>query len=371
VSTSTPPTSESQIVPVRPPGIAADSIVRVFRVPPEFAGTRIDVFLRASLRSTSRTRARLIARAGAYDVLGRKLKPSDRLQAEGRLVLWRSPLVEDDTSAPILTLYEDDHLLVIDKPPLVTVHPTARYHSSTILERLKAERPGEYLSLVHRLDRDTSGVLLVARSARADSAFKRMLEDRTTKAHCATVIRKIYYAITQGVPESGTISSPLEPDDTNSLRVKMRLARPGCGLEARTTVRVIDARSGFALVACELHTGRQHQIRVHLAAVGCPVVGDKLYGPEDRLLARAADGELSDDDRMTLLLPRHALHAAEYCLTHALTHAPLQLRAPLAPDLRAFWARLADGPLTPQSSLQLWAHPGVAPPGWPLAQGPF
>jgi 23S rRNA pseudouridine1911/1915/1917 synthase len=109
----------------------------------------------------------------------------------------------------------------------------------------------------------------------------------------------------------------------------MRVAEAGSGLEALTTLEVREVRGNYALVACQLHTGRQHQIRVHLGALGCPVVGDKLYGPDERLLARAADGELTDEDRRLLELERHALHAHRYRLQHAITGQELDLVSPL------------------------------------------
>ena len=146
--------------------------------------------------------------------------------------------------------------------------------------------------------------------------------------------------MTVGVPEEGTIDRPLELDPSSPLRVKMRVARPNTGLEARTRIAVLDRRAGYALVSCQLFTGRQHQIRVHLASVGCPVVGDKLYGPDDRLLARAADGQLTERDLALLELPRHALHAHRYSMPHAVTGAELELVSPLAPDLTAFWQNL-------------------------------
>jgi 23S rRNA pseudouridine1911/1915/1917 synthase len=242
---------------------------------------------------------------------------------------------------PLGLIYEDDHLLVIDKPPLVAVHPTARYHHHTVIKRLRADRPDEFLALVHRIDRETSGILLVARSLDAERAFKRLLEDRTLRGLTVGVVEKTYLAITHGVPEETTVSLPLELDPNNPLRVKMRVAAPGQGLAATTGLEVVAERSGYALVRCALHTGRQHQIRIHLAALGCPVVGDKLYGPDERLLARSADGELTDEDHALLELPRHALHAHRYALTHPMTGAALDLVSPLPPDLRGFWDGLA------------------------------
>jgi 23S rRNA pseudouridine1911/1915/1917 synthase len=158
----------------------------------------------------------------------------------------------------------------------------------------------------------------------------------------SAVLHKTYQAITWGIPEEGVIDLPLAPDTGNSLRVKMKVVARG-GLESRTRLRVLGRTDGYALVSCELLTGRQHQIRVHLAAVGCPVVGDKLYGPDERLLARAADGELTPEDLVRLELPRHALHAHRYSLPHAVTGDVLDLVAPLPADLAEFWRARGGG----------------------------
>jgi len=307
---------------------------------------RCDVFIQSQLRNTSRTRARAIVEASAYSLDGKHLRPSDRMRGEDKVCLWRPPFEEQEAPEDLRLIYQDEHLLVLDKPPLMTVHPTARHHKHTVIKRLESQRPGEFLSLVHRLDRETSGALLVARSARADREFKRLLENRSIDVARGNAVadtrgmQKTYLAITWGEPESGIIDAPLEPDEDNPLRVKMRVAAPGSGLVARTEVTVLDRRPGYALVACELHTGRQHQIRVHLASVGTPVVGDKLYGPDERLLARAADLELTDADRALLELPRHALHAHRYRLKHALTGEMLDLVSPLPRDLAEFWQSL-------------------------------
>jgi 23S rRNA pseudouridine1911/1915/1917 synthase len=330
---------------VRPEGMPEDAILRVLRVPAELAGMRLDRFVQSQLRSTSRTRARAIVKRGAYSLQGRARRPSERVRADERIALWRMPFEDTEGQAPLPVLYEDAHLLVIDKPPLVTVHPTARYHQNTVIKRLKAERPDEFLALIHRLDRETSGILLLARSAESERAFKRKLEERSLsqEGDDARGVEKIYLALTHGVPADGLIDVPLEIDVDNPLRVKMRVAAPGSGLDARTTVRVRETRAGYALVECALHTGRQHQIRLHLSHRGAPVVGDKLYGPDERLLARAADDELSEEDIALLELPRHALHAHVYRMLHAVTGEPLEVVAPLPPDLAEFWAELETG----------------------------
>jgi 23S rRNA pseudouridine1911/1915/1917 synthase len=330
---------------VRPEGIPEDAILRVLRVPGELAGMRLDRFVQSQLRSTSRTRARLIVQRGAYSVQGRARRPSERVRGGERIALWRLPFEDTEGQAPLPVLYEDAHLLVIDKPPLVTVHPTARHHQNTVIKRLKAERPGEFLALIHRLDRETSGILLVARSIEAERAFKRKLEERSLSSESDREhgVEKIYLALTRGVPPNGLVDVPIEPDLDNPLRVKMRIAPPGAGLEARTSLRVRATRGGYAWVECALHTGRQHQIRLHLCHLGCPVVGDKLYGPDERLLARAADDELSGADLALLELPHHALHAHSYRMLHAMTGKPLEVVAPMPQDLLEFWQNIGTG----------------------------
>lgn len=366
VGLGTPQGSAPPVI-VRPDGVLESFLLRVFRVPPELAGMRMDVFVAHCLRNTSRTRARSIVETSAFSPAGRRLKPNDRTRPEDYVALWRPPFEDPDGTdeVPLRTLYEDPHLLVIDKPPLMAVHPTARYHQSTVLKRLQAERPGAFLSLIHRLDRETSGILLLAKTREADRAFKRLLEDRSvavalrsgspaewSKGQAAAVrrgaalrtrVRKTYLAITWGVPPAGVIDTPLLPDLENPLRVKMRVMPRGLGFDAETAVEVLDRRDDYALVSCELLTGRQHQIRVHLASIGCPIVGDKLYGPDERLHARAADGELTTEDLRRLELARQALHAHRYSLPHAVTGEPLELVSPLPEDLQQFWNALPAG----------------------------
>ena len=334
----------------RPPGVPDDFVVRVLRVPPEGAGVRLDVFLSGALRNTSRTRAKLIAEHSAFCPSGRRRKASERVRAEDRIALWRRPVDDVDPEIDLPVLYEDDHLLVLDKPANLTVHPTARHHNATVTKILAQRYPDQFRSLIHRLDKETSGVLLVAKSTEAERAFKMRFEGivpavprpprhrgRSEPAPRQRMVDKEYYAICWGALESGLIDAPIEPDPDNPLRVKMRLAAPGQGLEARTEVTVLARCEGYTLARCFLFTGRQHQIRLHLASRGCPVVGDKLYGPDDRLLARGADGELTDEDRELLELPRHALHAFRYRLEHAVTGQPLDLVSPMPADLASFW----------------------------------
>ncbi len=330
--------------PKRPGGVDEDAILRVIRVPPESQGMRLDRFLTTQLRATSRTRAALIIENSAFSWDGRRLKPSERVKAEARIALWRPALDEAPPPTAITTIYEDEHLLVVNKPPLMTVHPTARHNRHTVIRSLQASRPGEHLSLIHRLDRETSGILMLAKSPKADASFKKQIEGRA-KAEARAAQRgealpdrcdKIYLAITWGRPEGGLVNAPLDADPS-PLRVKMRVVTPGQGLPARTGVQVMEQRGDYSLVRCELYTGRQHQIRVHLAHRGTPIVGDKLYGPDEIYLARGADNELTEDDLRVLELPRHALHSTYYRVVHPFFEREVEFEAPLPEDLTTFW----------------------------------
>ncbi len=331
---------------VRPEGVPADSVVTVFRVPPEQAGQRVDVFLQSELRRTSRTRAQYIIRQSAFDGDGKRMRPGQRLLAEQRVLLWREPWDENPVPTEVPVLYEDDHLLAVDKPSGLPVHPTARYHKNTLIMVLQRERPGEWLSLGHRLDRETSGVMLITKTPECDRILKRDLENRDG-------IEKGYVAVTWGVPRDPDaqgrsafrFEQSLELDPESPIGVKMRLGKSADALYAATRFSILETREregrSYAKVACDLETGRQHQIRIHLATLGAPIVGDKLYGPDDSLFTRGADGELTEDDLVVLELPRHALHAARLSLPHPITREPLVIEAPFPADVDAFWQRLS------------------------------
>jgi 23S rRNA pseudouridine1911/1915/1917 synthase len=335
----------SELSFVRPEGVSEASVVSAFRVPPEADGRRLDVFVHSQLHRTSRTRAQAIIRASAYDPEGRRLRPNDRVRAHQEILLWRPPWDETPVPVDVPVLYEDEHLMCVDKPALLPVHPTARYHHNTLIKVLQAARPDcAFLSLAHRLDRETSGVIVVSKTRACDRAIKKLLEKRTG-------VHKTYTAVARGVPDRGDGATrfrcelALELDPTSPLKVKMRVSKAPGALQASTVIDVAEVRrtpSGrtYSLVMCGLETGRQHQIRVHLAALGAPVVGDKLYGPDEGAFARNADGALTAEDLERLEMPRHALHATRLALPHPITGAALAVEAPLPADIAGFWQGL-------------------------------
>ncbi len=326
----------------RPPGVPEGSVVSILRVPPEAAGMRLDRFVQSQLRRTSRTRTQAILKRGAYSPEAKPLKGNDRVKAEQCILLWRPPWDEEAGPADMPILFEDEHVLAVSKPTGMVVHPTARYYASTVLKRLEAMRPGQRIFPAHRLDRETSGVLLLSYTPQADRAVKVQFEQRDT-------VTKRYVAIAWGAAPwtKRLLDQPMMLDMDAKYKVKMRIAAAGEGLSAGTECEIVERRRSpitgreYSMVKCTLLTGRQHQIRLHLAAAGLPIVGDKLYGPDDGLFARGVDDELTDEDRSLLELPRHALHAAELSLDHPISGERLTLSAPLPEDLRTFWESLS------------------------------
>jgi 23S rRNA pseudouridine1911/1915/1917 synthase len=332
----------------RPVGIDAEAVVTVFRVPPDHAGMRLDSFVQLQLHRTSRSRANAIIRHSAYSAEGTRVRPGSRVYPEQRIVLWRPPWDEEPPAVDIPIVYEDEHLLAINKPAGMPVHPTARYHKSTVIVRMKELRPGEWLSLGHRLDRETSGLLLITKTPACDRALKRMLEERED-------IEKVYLAIATPPPQEQVfrVDAPMKLDTRHSTQVKMCVSSDADAMVSGTRFRVLEVRTGlkadgdteaspkeYALIECTLETGRQHQIRLHLSHVGSPLVGDKLYGPDDSIFARGADNEMTEADVALMEIARHALHAHRLRLAHPITGAPLEVTAPMPEDLTKFWEDL-------------------------------
>lgn len=312
-----------------------------FRVELNYAGWRLDRYLAEKIRRLSRTRVqRLIREYLVYDG-PRKLKPSTPVWPGLEFRIRRKRDREPDGPRDFAVVYEDEDLLVVDKPAGLAIHPSARYYRNTLTTLLRERQsPGEKWDIAHRLDRETSGIVVCGKRPEVSRRLKMAFERPGT-------IRKEYLAIVHGWPEEDEreIDLPLALLD-HPLRVKMGVvpepegkpSQTGVRVEARFTADIPWRGPELALVRCFPRTGRQHQIRVHLAAIGHPIVGDKIYGPCDRYFADAADGTLSDEAREELVLPRHALHAAAITLPHPRDGRPLRIEAPLPADMAALVA---------------------------------
>jgi 23S rRNA pseudouridine1911/1915/1917 synthase len=320
-----------------PPGCDPTSILLTFPVAREHAGQRLDRFIQRQIPRLSRTRANAIVRACAYERDGRKRRPSERVRYGEVVLLVRPPLAEPDTPRCFEVIHEDDDVLILDKPPGLPMHPTATYHKNTLTYLLR-ERYGEGAPhICHRLDRETSGVVVCAKHRDAERSLKQAFENRR--------VSKRYVAITRGaLPEDEGVIDRAMGRATTGLHVLMEIKPEGEGLAAVTRFLVRERREGATLVELEPATGRQHQLRVHLAHVGHPIVGDKLYGPEGvEAFMEYIDAGMTPALRRRLGHERHALHAQDLVVDHPRTGAPLALHAPMPEDMRALWAGFALG----------------------------
>jgi 23S rRNA pseudouridine1911/1915/1917 synthase len=302
--------SDSFAISHRTPAPAnARRIERSVRVTPELAGQRIDKAAATLLAEFSRTQLAQWIKDGSLTLDDARVAAKHRVFGGERLALdaeppdgarWDAP-----QRVPFDVVYEDDDLLVIDKPPGVVVHPGAGNPDGTLVNGLLRARPAlaalPRAGIVHRLDKDTGGLLIVGASP---IALKRL-----TRALARHAITRRYEAIVEGVLTGGrTIDAPLGRDPSNRLRQRVT----SDGKPAVTRVHVIDRYRAHCHVRAELETGRTHQIRVHLSAIGHPLVGDRRYGARGRLPPRPSM-ELLDGIRA---FHRQALHAAELSFEH-------------------------------------------------------
>jgi 23S rRNA pseudouridine1911/1915/1917 synthase len=355
-------------------------VPRAIAVPAEAHGQRLDVFLAAFLAAqsdgVSRSRMQLLIAQGDVLVDGEREKPSLKLRGGERITITGEPhprpLKAVPEAIPLDVVYEDADLAVVNKPAGMMVHagagrsgaaasqesaaanqePDARSNGTLVnalLHRFKTLsstagelRPG----IVHRLDKATSGLIIVAKNDRAHAALGAMFAGRR--------VEKTYLALVHGsvAREKGTISAAVGRDRVRRTRMT---TRPSENARSAVThyevLRRVTGRFGkFTLLRVRIETGRTHQIRVHMASIGHPVVGDTLYGGNAQLTARPA-AQLAKAPRAkaepeTLRLNRNFLHAARLEFTHPLTGKLLQLEAPLPEELTAFLSRLESASFT-------------------------
>ena len=302
-------------------------------IPDAQAGQRLDQALAALLPEYSRSRLKTWIESGEIRVDGAVRRPKEKVFG-GESVEVRATLALEVAAEaqpiPVEVVHEDRHVFVVNKPAGLVVHPGAGNPDQTLqnamlaLDAKLAELPRA--GIVHRLDKDTSGLLIIARTLPAHTALVRMLEERA--------IHREYEAICKGVMTAGgTVDAPIDRHPVERVKMAVR----GGGRDAVTHYRVIQRYRAHTHVRVQLETGRTHQIRVHLAHIGYPLVGDRVYG--GRLtMPKGATEEL----RAALgAFPRQALHAARLQLEHPITARPLECRAPLPEDMVELLAVLA------------------------------
>ena len=313
--------------------MTTSSVQLKLQIPAHLAGQRLDQALAQLLPDYSRSRLKAWIDAGEVLVDGAVSRPRDKLNGGESIEVAATVEQETATEAqaiPLEMVHEDKHVFIVNKPPGLVVHPGAGNPDRTLQNALLSRDPQlaslPRAGIVHRLDKDTSGLLIVARTIKAHTALVRMLEARE--------IHREYEAISRGVMTAGgTIDAPIDRHPTDRVRMAIRQG----GRDAVTHYRVIKRYRAHTHVRVQLETGRTHQIRVHLSHAGYGIVGDRVYG--GRLaLPKGATEEL----RVALRdFPRQALHAAKLQLEHPVTGKPLEAQAPLPQDMQSLLQTLA------------------------------
>ena len=296
------------------------------------SGRRLDLYLAERVPALSRTRIQELIREANVHVDGQIAKASHRVSAGEVIeikVLPRPALAAAPEDLPLELLLVDEDFVIVNKPAGMVVHAGAGHATGTLVNALLyrlgtlsgkggALRPG----IVHRLDKETSGVMIVARNDRTHELLAEQFQSRN--------VRKIYLALVHGklARDSGSITLPISRDPQRRTRMT---ARAGTGRNARTDWRVVARLDHCTLVEIALHTGRTHQIRAHFAALGHPVVGDTLYGAPRKMRAGSRD---------LALLHRNFLHAARIGFSHPVSGAWVEIRAPLPQDLRVYFGQI-------------------------------
>lgn len=296
---------------------------RAATVMPAEHGLRTDKVLAARVPEFSRTWLQTLVERGHVRVDGEVAGvPSRKLRSGQQLSVQLVPTEESRAfhpqAMPIQALWEDEHLLVLDKPAGLVVHPAAGHWSGTLLNGLLARHADAArlprAGIVHRLDKDTSGVMVVGKTLEAVTALSRAIAERR--------VQRRYLALAQGALAEAefSVEAPIARDPAS----RLRMAVVAGGKPARTDVRRVAVRDGISAVQCRLHTGRTHQIRVHLAHRGHPLVADALYG-----------------GRPSLGLQRQALHAWRLVLPHPTVGGEVAVECPPPPDFAAAWLAVA------------------------------
>jgi 23S rRNA pseudouridine1911/1915/1917 synthase len=300
------------------------------------AGRRLDLWLAARLPELSRTRIKTLIDEGRVEVDGAPRKAAHRLKAGERVRAVVPPPPSDEMAAepiPLRIVFEDAHVLVVDKPAGMVTHPGAGQATGTLAAAALAHapeisgvggprRPG----IVHRLDKGTSGLIVLAKTRAAYDGLTAQLSRRT--------MARRYLCLAHGIVkrDEGVIDAPIARDSRS--RVRMAVARPGTGKRAVTRFRVLERLGGFTYLECRLETGRTHQIRVHLASLGHPLVGDVTYGR--RKGSETIPTELMEG------LGGVALHAVGLSFIHPASGEPLKLSSPFPNRIEAILSHLRD-----------------------------
>ena len=328
----------------------ADTYLVTWTVEPGEAGMRLDLFLKEKYRRLTRVFLQKAIKEGRVTLNHQPSKPNKVLRNQDKVYVLSTRGGEPEVDFNYKILHEDDHILVIEKPGNLPVHPSGRYFFHTLLTQLRVDNGNEVdqkkeFYIVHRIDRETSGVLVIGKTTAAAASLVEQFGKRETA--------KDYLAIVNGVVEqdSFVVDAPLAHDPRSEIRIKMHVVEMDAKgeplyvpkndvLPAHTAFEVVERLKGFTIVRCKPHTGRQHQIRVHLFHVGHPIAGDKLYGTDAALFLRSLQEIIEVPVGDGLSLGRHALHAHRLSFKHPGTGERMVFESPLPPELADFAAKV-------------------------------
>jgi len=301
-------------------------------------GQRLDLALTAVLTWRSRASIHRLIDGHYVRLDGREVPASRRVRAGETIVVDvpPNPVANPDPGANVdfPILYEDQWMVAVDKPAGLAVHPAGRRLAGTLIHALhrRYRNPDDPAHdvvprLLHRIDVETSGVVAVGLDEQFHHQVARQFEDR--------LVAKSYLAVVHGCPDEqeGLIDKPIAPDKKSAVRLKLTVTDGEHGLPAQTRYSVVRRNSDYSLIDVRPKTGRTHQIRVHLASIGCPLVGDKLYGGDETFFLHMLEGTLSDEHRRQLVLDRHALHSHTLRFFHPMLERELEIEAPLPADM--------------------------------------
>jgi len=297
------------------------------------AGRRLDRYLAQVFPYRSRTSWAGLIRVGRIRLNELEVRPGRSLKGGDRIDYRPDPRPEPRVSRSFRVIYEDPEILAVRKPANLPVHPSGRYFRNTLLSLLLESRgedlAGTDLRIIHRLDRETSGVILFGKGKSVAAALSTQFERRE--------VRKEYLAIVHGSPmeDRFLIDRPIGRDPTSPVRKAMGVLP--AGRPSRTGIRVLRRGPEHSLLVARPYTGRLHEIRVHLRTIGHPILGDKVYGLDSGLFLRFVAGALSPEDRARLGWPRQALHAWKLTFQHPRSRQTITLRAPVG----SVWIRRA------------------------------
>ncbi len=331
-----------------------DTVVVTYTVDDGHAGVRADHFLKDQYKRKSRNELQKAIDDGRITLVGKRLKASTLLQSGDKIKVTS----KKNTEEPLVDFnykiaYEDEDLMVVDKPGNLPVHPAGRFIYHTLLTTLKHDRK-EWISvgntnpnddrnlyLIHRLDRETSGLIIIAKKKTMATELIEQFSNRETE--------KKYFAIANGIIEKDefTVNADIGSAVGDIVRLKMKAYDPGHGKDidnplnphslqsAQTDFKVLARKNGMTLLDCTLKTGRQHQIRVHLSHIGHYVMGDKLYGPNQNLfLEYIVKGEFTEQMNEELGFERHALHSRSLKFFHPSKNEWMTIESELPDDMK-------------------------------------